>query len=419
MLDVKKILAEAQTIQTNLQWRDPSISLEGLEDLIKEKSRVEHEMNNTLHTKKVFSEEMRKLDKQSQEFAEKREYLTGLSNLIKKYTAKLTELKNELQKRILVLPNTIADAVPRSHNKSDKDITYVWGEKNEFDFVIQDHLSLAKKHDLIDFKRGAKLAGNGFPLYKGKGALLEWGLINFFLNIAKNNGFEYMLFPLMGNSDSLTASGNLPKFADELYKISEEDLFMIPTAESPITNLYRDEIIPAKFLPVRIVSYSPCFRREAGSYGKLTKGLLRMHQFNKVETYSICTPDQTLEEFENLIKNAKEVLESLDLHYRIANLPSCDLASQSSQTYDLEIWLPFTKQYIEVSSASNCADYQGRRANIRYKGEGKKGFVNTLNCSALATPRVLVAILEAGQEEDGSIRIPEALHDYVGFSEIK
>jgi len=418
MLDLKKILREKEEIEKILRKRNPSISLERVISLANSRKKLQQEYDYLRYRINRADNYLRNLDKTSKEFIENAERMREIkrqSMLVKK---RLSEYENKLEEELLKLPNLIGENVPVSQRKEDKEILYYRGEKPNFDFEAVDHLTIGKRLDILDFRRASKISGPGFPLYKGMGAILEWALINYMIENSIKNGFEFMLFPLLNNTKSLISSGNLPKFAEEIYSCRRDDLHLVPTAEVPITNLYRDEVIDVNKLPIRISSYSPCFRREAGSYGALTKGLMRMHQFNKIETYSICTEDQAEGELKYLIKNGEEILMGLGLHFRLTNLPSCDLAQQSSQTYDIEVWLPSLKDYSEVSSASNCLDFQSRRANIRYRSDKGIKYVYTLNCSALATPRVMISLLETYQTRDKHIIIPEVLRKYTKFDRI-
>jgi seryl-tRNA synthetase len=362
--------------------------------------------------------EIKSLPKPSEEFETRRAEMRKMRESSNALGTRLSELEMEVRTELLGLPNFISDEVPISQNKEDKQIVRTYLEPPSFGFAIKDHVELGESLGILDFKRGTKIAGPGFPIYAGKGAILEWGLINFFIDSARQSGFNFVLLPLLNNTESLVATGNLPKFAEEIYSCKRDELHLIPTAETPITNIYRGEVLDSTDLPLRIASYSPCFRREAGAAGKRTRGLMRLHQFNKLETYAICLPEQATTEHRRLIQNGESILEKLGLHYRLANLPSCDLANQSSQTFDIEIWLPHLKQYSEVSSASNCMDYQARRANLRFKEGNRKGFPHTLNCSALATPRVMIALMESNQTSDGHIIVPEVLRRYTQFEVI-
>lgn len=418
MIDIKTIAQNPERIQNLLQRRDPNIDLSEILRLYSQKREAQRVYESQLSLLNGVSKDISKLEKDSPEFLSAIEDARGLREKIKPLVETFEFLSGTLDEKLLELPNIVLEAVPVSQRKEDKQIVHHWGEKPQFDYEILDHVALSEKHGLIDFKRGAKIAGSGFPLYRGKGAVLEWALINFMIDNAREAEFEFILPPILNNTQSLITTGNLPKFSEEIYSLQRDELHLIPTAETPITNLYRDEVLDGEDLPVRIAAYTPCFRREAGAAGKMTRGLMRLHQFNKLETYSICTPEQSHSEHRALIDNGERILKELGLHFRLANLPSCDLAQQSSQTYDIEIWLPKLRDYSEVSSASNCLDYQARRANIRYKDSSGKNFATTLNCSALATPRIMISLLESNQCEDGHIEIPKCLIKYTGFSKI-
>ncbi len=402
----------------NLRQRDPSISLDAVTSFEFERIRLQRQYDDSRRQINENSKKMSKLDRSTDEFSALRQAGKELNGKSASIKTSLDDITNKLRSALLELPNVILPEVPISQDKEDKQIVRVYGSKPEFYFSPVDHVTLGEKLGILDFKRGAKIAESGFPIYVGKGAILEWALINFMIDTARASVFQFVLLPFLNNTTSLVTTGNLPKFADELYTCKRDELHLIPTAETPLTNLYRDETLAGDTLPVRLASYSPCFRREAGAAGKMTRGLMRIHQFNKLETYSFCLPEQAKEEHERLIKNAESLLEKLGLHYRLANLPSCDLAQQSSQTFDIEVWLPYLGQYSEVSSASNCQDYQARRANIKYKTPKSGGFVTTLNCSALATPRVMISLLESNQTSDGHIIIPEVLKKYTDFDRI-
>lgn len=408
MIDENLILKQCELVQQNLVYRGDSTSAHEVKDIILKRKASQRELERLLQERNECSQTIRDLTGAARE--EAITYVRELKDTISEHNTTHATIVEKAQEAVLGLPNMIADGVPRSANKNDKDIWRIWGEQKD---CLDDHLTIVENNGLVDFKNGTKIAGSGFPLYKGKGARLEWGLINFMLDKAFDKGFEFFLPPIVNNTASLTAAGNLPKFADEIYSTTDE-MHLIPTAEVPITNYFRGETLSETDLPARIVSFSPCFRREAGAYGRMSKGLMRLHQFNKVETYVVCTPEQAAAEYEMLIANGEEILQDLGLSYRIANLPSCDLANQAAQTVDIEIWLPKLGDFSEVSSASNCTDYQARRANIK---TDKKRFANTLNCSALATPRVMIALLETYQDGD-SIIIPEALRPYVGCEKL-
>jgi seryl-tRNA synthetase len=292
-----------------------------------------------------------------------------------------------------------------------------FGQKPQFSFPFKNHIELGEQLGLLDFPRAAKIAGSRFPLYRGKGALLEMALISFMMRYhTEKNGYIPIFPPFLGNPESFFAAGQLPKFADQVYFCPEDKLYLNPTAEVLLTNLHRDEILDGSQLPLKYCAYTACFRREAGTYGEEEKGLIRMHQFNKVELFKFTKPEESYQELESLVEDAEDILKELNVHYRVALLPTCDLAQQSAKTIDLEVWIPSQNRYYEVSSISNCEDFQARRGNIRFRREkgSKPEYVHTLNGSGLATSRLFVAILENNQQPDGSVLIPKPLQEYVG-----
>lgn len=420
MIELKRITADPFGILEILRKRDPSINLDELLRLEAERKGLQTKYEGARQEVNRISEEIstKRRGNKSGDFSElitrSRQVNLEAGGL---YTI-LEGVSKSIETELLKLPNLILPEVPVSMRKEDKDIVHSYGEKPIFNFKPLDHVTLGERLDILDFERGAKIAESGFPIYKGKGAVLEWSLINFMIDRAVDSGYDFMLLPLLNNTRSLVTTGNLPKFAEELYSCQRDDLHLIPTAETPLTNLHRDEILDVSKLPKRMASYSPCFRREAGSGGKMSRGLMRIHQFNKLETYSICLPENASEEHQRLINNGESILKDLNLHFRLANLPSCDLAQQSAQTFDIEIWLPVLGQYSEVSSASNCLDYQARRANIKYRRGDQKDYTYTLNCSALATPRIMISLLESNQTESGHVVVPEALRRYTRFDKI-
>ncbi|MFQ6676664.1 MAG: serine--tRNA ligase, partial [Fidelibacterota bacterium] len=295
-----------------------------------------------------------------------------------------------------------------------------WGEPPEFDFEPLDHLQLGHSLGVFDFDRASKISGSGFPLYTGKGATLERALINFMLDRHRERGYREVSPPFMALRPATEATGQLPKLEDDMYWVGQDDLFLIPTAEVPVTNIHRDEILGVDDLPIRYVAYSPCFRREAGSYGRETRGLLRVHQFNKVELVEFVRPESSYDELERLTADAEEILQRLGLHYRVVLLSTGDLSFAATKCYDLEVWAPGEKRWLEVSSCSNFESFQARRANIRFRGEdGTVHFVHTLNGSGVATARLMVALLESYQTEEGTVMIPEVLQPYVGTAILK
>jgi seryl-tRNA synthetase len=340
-----------------------------------------------------------------------------VSQQIKGLDDELRGIEEEFDLFLLTVPNIPHASVPVGRSESDNVEIRSHGEKPSFDFEAKPHWEIGESLGILDFERGAKITGARFTLYRGMGARLERALINFMLDLhTEQHGYLEMLPPFMVNRESMTGTGQLPKFEDDLFRLEGLDYYLIPTAEVPVTNIHRGEILRSAELPLRYTAYTPCFRKEAGSYGKDTRGLIRQHQFNKVELVKFARPEQSYSELELLLDNAEEVLRRLGLHYRVVELCTGDLGFSAAKTYDIEVWLPGQEAYREISSCSNFEDFQARRAGIRFRDEekAKPEFVHTLNGSGLAVGRTLVAILENYQSADGSVRIPEVLRPYVG-----
>ncbi|RLA97197.1 MAG: serine--tRNA ligase, partial [Deltaproteobacteria bacterium] len=364
-----------------------------------------------------FSEEISRRKRQGEDAQELIAEMRALSQELKEMEAQLREKEEELRKLLLTVPNIPHSSVPVGEDSEENVEVRKWGEPPSFPFTPRPHWEVGEELGILDFQRGAKLAGARFVLYRGLGALLERALINFMLDLhIKEHGYKEVLPPFIVNRNSMIGTGQLPKFEEDLFKIEGMEYYLIPTAEVPVTNIHRDEILEEEDLPLRYVSYTPCFRKEAGSYGKDTRGIVRQHQFNKVELVKFAHPETSYEELETLLQDAEEVLRRLGIHYRVVTLCTGDLGFAASKTYDIEVWLPSQEEYKEISSCSNFEDFQARRANIRFRRRGKKGteFVHTLNGSGLAVGRTVVAILENYQQEDGSVLIPEALRPYMG-----
>jgi len=332
----------------------------------------------------------------------------------------LKAAETEMEELLLALPNILHDDVPAGTSAADNVVHKPMAAATESpDFQLKTHLELGRELDILDFERGAKITGAGFPVYKGKGARLERALINFMLDLhTEQHGYTELLPPLFVNQESLRATGQWPKFADQVYHMQEDSLYAIPTAEVPVTNMHRGEMLRGEDLPVAYTAYTPCFRREAGSYGKDTRGFLRVHQFNKVELVRYASPESSYDELEKILNHAESVLEALDIPYRVLLLCSGDISANATKCYDIEVWAPGEQKFLEASSCSNFEDYQARRGNIRFKpeGGGKPLYVHTLNGSGLATSRLMVALLENYQNPDGTIRVPDVLQSYTGFS---
>jgi seryl-tRNA synthetase len=343
--------------------------------------------------------------------------MKSLSDEIKRKEEKLREVNKKLNNILLSIPNLPHKSVPEGLNTEKNKEIRRFGKMPEFSFKAKPHWEIGESLGILDFKRAAKITGTRFAVYLGAGARLERALINFMLDMHTNEkGYKEVIPPFIANTNSLIGTGNLPKFEEDLFKLKDYDWYMIPTAEVPLTNYYRDEILDAKILPQRFVAYTPCFRSEAGSYGKDIRGLIRQHQFNKVEMMSFVMPEDSYSELEFLTNAAEEVLKRLGLHYRVVSLCTGDLGFAGAKTYDLELWMPDRNDYIEISSCTNCEDFQARRSNIRFKREkkSKPEFVHTLNGSGVALGRTVSAILECFQQEDGSVLIPEKLRPYMG-----
>ncbi|MGW8266674.1 MAG: serine--tRNA ligase [Longimicrobiales bacterium] len=333
----------------------------------------------------------------------------------------ISRAEERIREILLGVPNIPHEEVPAG-GEADNILVREWGEKRSFSFEPRPHWELGEALGILDLPRAAKISGSGFPLLRGKGARLQRGLIDYMLDIhTRQNGYQELRIPYLVTPETMTGTGQLPKFAEESYVTQRDELWLIPTAEVPVTNLYRDEILDADGLPFRLTAYSPCFRREAGAAGKDTRGLLRVHQFDKVELVRYEAPERSREALEELTGEAEGVLRELGLAYRVLLLAAGDLGASSAMTYDLEVWAPGVGKWLEVSSCSVFTDYQARRANLRYRPGpgGKPEFVHTLNGSALALPRLMVALLECYQEEDGSVALPEPLHPYLGFSRLE
>ncbi len=337
------------------------------------------------------------------------------SDLIKELDSKLGDIQDRLQDLVLSIPNLCSDDVPKGQDDSDNLEIRKWGNKPEFSFEPKTHWQIGEDLNILDFERAAKLSGARFALLTGFASKLERVLTNFMLDLhTEKHGYQEVLPPFLVNSASMTATGQLPKFSEDLFRIQDWDLYLIPTAEVPVTNIYRDETLEENDLPVKLTAYTPCFRSEAGSYGRDTKGLIRQHQFDKVEMVKFTTPETSAQELESLLADAEEVLQLLGLHYRVVTLCSGDLGFSSTKTYDIEVWLPGQNEYREISSCSNFLDFQARRGGIRYRpnGQKKSKLVHTLNGSGLAVGRTLLAVLENYQQEDGSVAIPDVLRPY-------
>jgi seryl-tRNA synthetase len=420
MLDAKYVLENPSLVIKKTALRGIDIELDEFMGLSEERKKYLQKVEN-LRSKLNKSS---KLIGQKKETGEDAAVLIGemksLSEEIKSKEEKLREVNKKLNNILLSIPNLPHESVPEGLNKEKNNEIRRFGKKPEFSFKVKPHWEIGESLGILDFKRAAKITGTRFAVYLGAGARIERALINFMLDIHTNEkGYKEVIPPFIANTNSLIGTGNLPKFEEDLFKLRDYDWYLIPTAEVPLTNYYRDEILSAEILPQRFVAYTPCFRSEAGSYGKDIRGLIRQHQFNKVEMMSFVVPEDSYSELEFLTSAAEEVLKRLGLPYRVVSLCTGDLGFAGAKTYDLELWMPNRNDYVEISSCTNCEDFQARRSNIRFKREkqSKPEFVHTLNGSGVAVGRTVSAILECFQQEDGSVLIPEELRSYMGNME--
>jgi seryl-tRNA synthetase len=417
MLDIKLIRKDPEAIQAKLKTKLPEADLSRVLELDKEirekKTRVEQLKAN----RNAVSDKIGLMKRKGENSDSLVEEVAKHSDEIHRLDHEVSELEVRFIDALARLPNLPMDDVKVATDPKENEVVHVWGKKPEFSFPFKNHLELNDKLRLFDFERGAKLAGSGWPIYRGLGARLEWALINYMLDFHVKNGWTQWMPPIAIRKDTLFGSGQLPKFENQQYKLADEDpaLYLIPTAEVSLNGLHADEILAEEELPLRYVAYTPCFRREAGAAGSTERGLIRMHQFNKVEMFSFCTPEQSSKMFEEMVRRAEEILEGLELHYRSMLLVTGDMSFASTRTIDVEVWLPGQNRYYEVSSISNCTDYQSRRSQTRYRKKGEKPeLVHTLNGSGLATSRLMVALLENNQQADGSVAIPKVLQPYLG-----
>ena len=416
MLDPKYVLENTEVIIKKTKARGLDISLNDFKKLSQAKKNHLTKTENLRFERNKASQRVAQMKKEGKDASSIISKMKKVSNEIKSLEEKLKEIEEEIRKVLLAIPNVPHDSVPEGQSSEQNVEVRKFGKTPKFSFSIKAHWEIGKKLGILDFEKAAKIAGSRFAVYFGAGAKLERALINFMLDLhTGEKDYQEVIPPFIANEKSLIGTGNLPKFENDLFKLRGYPWYMIPTAEVPLTNLYQDEILRAESLPKRYVAYTPCFRREAGSYGKDIRGLIRQHQFNKVELMSFTLPEKSYEELEKMTQDAEEVLKRLGLHYRVVVLCTADLGFSGAKTYDLELWMPYQKKYMEISSCTNCEDFQARRANIRFKKEGKSKteFVHTLNGSGVALGRTVSAILESCQNKDGTVTIPEALRSYM------
>lgn len=416
MLDIKFLRQHMDIAQDRISRRGQDINLGRFTELDKKRRDILMEVEALRSERNAVSKEIGEKKKNKEDASELISKMSGVSSQIKELEEELGKIEEKLQDIVMTIPNLPHESVVNGRGSDDNPVIRTWGKKTRFSFAPKPHWEIGESLNILDFARAAKITGARFTLYRGMGALLERALINFMLDLHTiEHGYTEVLPPFIVNRESMTGTGQLPKFADDLFKIEKTDFFLIPTAEVPVTNIHREEILNEKDMPIYYVAYTPCFRSEAGSYGKDTRGLIRQHQFNKVEMVKFTTPETSYDELEKLTLNAEEVLRRLNIPYRTVSLCTGDLGFSSAKTYDVEAWLPGQETYREISSCSNFDDFQARRASIRFRRtqSGKAEFVHTLNGSGLAVGRTLVAVLENYQQADGSVIIPEALRPYM------
>ena len=421
MLDIKLIRENPEKINELLKRRNPELSIDKVLEIDADRRKIQAEADELRSKRKNESQKIGLMKKNGENTDAIQEEVRTLGDEIKALEEKQIELDNAQKDLLLHIPNIPDETTPIGKSEDDNPTVSTWGEPTKFDFEFKPHWDLCEEKNLVDFERGVKLSQSRFTLYRGKGAKLERAIIQFFLDLhTEKHGYEEILPPFMANAATMTGTGQLPKFKEDMYKCVDEDLYLIPTAEVPVTNIYAGEILSEDDLPKYMTAYTPCFRREAGSAGKDTRGLIRVHQFNKVELVKLCTPETSKDEHEKLTEDAEKMLQLLELPYRREALSTGDIGFSANKCWDLEVWMPSYNAYKEISSCSNYGDYQARRANIRYKEKatGKTRFVHTINGSGLAVGRTFAAIVENYQQADGTIIIPEVLRKYTGFDKI-
>lgn len=422
MLDGKFVRSNPELVREALEKRGLEIDLAEFLELDQRRRELLVAVEQLKNKRNVVSEEIARLKAAGRDAGKMILEMRDVAAKIKELDEQVRQVEEKIRNFLLRIPNLPHESVPAGKNAEENVVLRQWGKPKKFDFPAKAHWDIGEALDILDFERGAKVSGTRFTFSKGLGALLERALINFMLDLhTRKHGYVEIFPPFMVNSDSMTGTGQLPKFAEDMFKVEGTDYYLIPTAEVPVTNLYKGEILDGERLPIYHCAYSACFRAEAGAAGRDTRGLIRQHQFNKVELVKFCKPESSFEELEKLTRDAEEVLQALELPYRVVVLCTGDLGFSSAKTYDLEVWMPALGEYKEISSCSNFLDFQARRANIRYReGKGKPQYIHTLNGSGVAVGRTVAAILENHQQQDGSVRVPPALVPYLhGITEIK
>ncbi|MGC8677632.1 MAG: serine--tRNA ligase [Hydrogenobaculum sp.] len=416
MISIELIRKNPEFVKENLAKRDIFLK-DRIDDILKLDEERRHKIKrieDLRALRNTKSKEIGSLKKQGLNTEALEEEIRLIKEEISTLEEELARIEKYMEDLLLRVPNLLHESVPYGKDENDNLEIKRWGEIPKFDFEIKDHADLGVLRGFIDFDQAAAISGSRFSILKGPLAKLERALVNFMLDVNTKNGYQEMIVPHLVKPQTLVGTGQLPKFQEELYYVKDDDLYLIPTAEVSLVNVFKDTILKEDDLPINLTAYTPCYRREAGSHGKDVKGLIRQHQFDKVELVKIVHPDNSYEELEKLLSNAEEILQLLELPYRVVALCSGDIGFSASKTYDIEVWIPSQNKYREISSCSNCEDFQARRANIRFKDKtGKNRFVHTLNGSSLAVGRTLVAIMENYQTKDNRIRVPKVLKDYI------
>lgn len=417
MLDIKRIRFNLEEVKAGLEKRGGKYNIDRVVELDESRRNIIAKVEEMKAKQNEVSKQIPALKKEGKDVSEILRDMKELSSQVGELDSELKEVETEIGELILTIPNVPHPDVVKGDSDEENIEIRKWGEPREFDFEIKAHWDLGTDLDILDFERASKITGARFTLFKGMGARLERALMNFMLNThTEEHGYREVAPPFMANKESMTGTGQLPKFEDDMFKLEGKDYYLIPTAEVPVTNIHRGEILEEDQLPIYNTAYTPCFRQEAGSAGRDTRGVIRNHQFDKVELVKLVEPSSSYEELEKLTNNAEKILQLLKIPYRVVALCTGDLGFSSAKTYDIEVWMPSYNRYVEISSCSNFEDYQARRANIRYRSSesGKVEYVHTLNGSGLAVGRAFAAVLENFQNRDGSIDIPEVLVPYMG-----
>ena len=421
MLDIKFIRENTDFVKASLKNKNNDSDIDNILDLDANRRKIISTVEELKAKKNIINKDISELRKNNEDISKLVNNMKEVSIQIKEFDSELSNINKKLKSKLLYIPNLPHESVPLGKDETDNVVLREWGNKPNFNFQPKGHLELAENNKLLDFKRSVKMSGTGFPLYTNLGAKLERALINFMLDVHTNeHGYTELFPPFLVTENSPLTTGNLPKFKEDMYYVELDNMYCIPTAEVPVTNMHSNEVLSESDLTKKYAAYSACFRREAGSYGKDTKGLLRVHQFNKVELVKFTKPNDSYNELESLLNDAESILQKLNLHYRIVALSTGDLSFSAAKCYDIEVWSPFENKYLEVSSCSNFESFQSRRGNIKFKNKktNKLEFLHTINGSGLATPRLMVSLLETYQNDDSSISIPDILKPYLHFNKI-